>query len=53
MPVYKAPVRDIRFIINEVLESEKLYQTLPGYGEATEELMNAIIERPRALRRTS
>ena len=44
MPDYKAPVRDIRFVINEVLESEQLYQTLPGFGEATEELMNAIID---------
>lgn len=32
MPDYKAPVRDIRFVINEVLESEQLYQTLPGFG---------------------
>ena len=32
------------FVINEVLESEKLYQTLPGYEEATEDLMNAIVE---------
>ncbi len=44
MPDYKAPVRDIRFVINEVLESEKLYQTLPGYEEATEDLMNAIVD---------
>ena len=44
MPDYKAPVRDIQFVINEVLESEKLYQTLPGYEEATEDLMNAIVE---------
>jgi alkylation response protein AidB-like acyl-CoA dehydrogenase len=44
MPQYKAPTRDIRFVINEVLESEKLYQTLPGCEEATEDLMNAIVE---------
>jgi alkylation response protein AidB-like acyl-CoA dehydrogenase len=44
MPEYKAPVRDMRFVINEVLESEKLYQTLPGCEEATEDLMNAIVE---------
>jgi alkylation response protein AidB-like acyl-CoA dehydrogenase len=44
MPDYKAPVRDMRFVINEVLESEKLYQTLPGYEEATEDLMNAIVD---------
>ena len=44
MPEYKAPLRDIGFVMNEVLESEKLYQTLPGYEEATEDLMNAIVE---------
>lgn len=44
MPEYKAPVRDMRFVVNEVLESEKLFQTLPGCEEATEELMNAILD---------
>ncbi len=44
MPQYKAPVRDMRFIVNEVLESEKLYQSLPGCEDATEDIMNAIIE---------
>ncbi|RLA56004.1 MAG: acyl-CoA dehydrogenase [Gammaproteobacteria bacterium] len=44
MPEYKAPLRDISFVMNEVLESEKLYQTLPGYEDATEDLMNAIVE---------
>ncbi len=41
---YKAPLRDISFVVNEVLESEKLYQTLPGYEEVSQELMDAIIE---------
>ena len=31
-------------LINEVLESGKLYQTLPRFEEATEDLMNAILE---------
>ncbi len=44
MPDYKAPLRDINFVINEVLESEKLYQTLPGLEDATADLMNAIVE---------
>lgn len=44
MPAYKAPLRDISFVMNELLESEKLYQTLPGYEEATADLMGAIIE---------
>lgn len=44
MPEYKAPVRDMQFVIHEVLESEKLYQTLPGCEEATEDLINAVVE---------
>ena len=34
MPEFKAPLRDIQFVMNELLEAEKLYQTLPGYEEA-------------------
>jgi alkylation response protein AidB-like acyl-CoA dehydrogenase len=44
MPDYKAPVSDIRFVVNEVLQSEKVYQKLPGYEEATRDLTNAIID---------
>ena len=44
MPEFKAPLRDIQFVMNELLEAEKLYQTLPGYEEATTDLMNAIVE---------
>ena len=44
MPQYKAPLRDIRFVMNELLESEALYQRLSGYEEATQELMDAIVE---------
>ncbi len=44
MPEYKAPLRDISFVMNEVLEVEKVFQTLPGYEEATADLMNAITE---------
>ncbi len=44
MPDYKAPLRDIRFIIDEVLDSGAVYETLPGYEEATPDLMAAIIE---------
>lgn len=44
MPSYKAPLRDIDFVVNEVLNSEAVYQKLPGYEEATADLMRAIIE---------
>ncbi len=44
MPEYKAPLRDMSFVMNELLESEALYKTLPGYEEATVDLMSAIVE---------
>lgn len=44
MPAYKAPLRDIEFVINEVLDTEEIYQGLKGYEEATPDLMSAIIE---------
>ncbi|MFK7829616.1 MAG: acyl-CoA dehydrogenase C-terminal domain-containing protein [Congregibacter sp.] len=44
MPTYKAPLREIQFVINEVLDTEALYQSLPGYEEATPDLINAIVE---------
>ncbi|MEP5763988.1 MAG: acyl-CoA dehydrogenase C-terminal domain-containing protein [Halieaceae bacterium] len=40
---FKAPQRDIRFVMNELLDSEGLYQTLPGFEEANEELLNTIV----------
>lgn len=43
MPSYKAPARDTRFIINEVLKLES-YGNLPGFESATAELIDAVIE---------
>ncbi len=40
---YKVPQRDIQFVMNELLDSEGLYQTLPGFEEATEDMMNTIV----------
>jgi alkylation response protein AidB-like acyl-CoA dehydrogenase len=43
MPTYKAPLDDIRFILNEVIDAGSLSQ-LPGYGEATAEANDTILE---------
>lgn len=43
MPSYKAPLEDIRFVLNEVLEAQQL-SALPDYGEAGPELVDQIIE---------
>ncbi len=44
MTVYKAPLRDIHFAFNEVLQFEQHYRQLPGADEATPETIVAIVE---------
>ncbi|MET0251038.1 MAG: acyl-CoA dehydrogenase C-terminal domain-containing protein [Novosphingobium sp.] len=43
MPSYRAPVRDCRFIINEVLRLES-YGNLAGFEAATTDLTDAVLE---------
>jgi alkylation response protein AidB-like acyl-CoA dehydrogenase len=43
MPSYKAPLEDIRFILNEVIDAGSLAQ-LPGYAEATNETVSSILD---------
>jgi alkylation response protein AidB-like acyl-CoA dehydrogenase len=43
MPSYKAPLDDMRFVLHDVLNSARLAE-LPGYEQATEDLMNQIME---------
>ena len=44
MPEYKAPLRDMQFVLNEVLDLEAHYQSLPGCEEATPDMVSAIME---------
>jgi len=43
MPAYKAPLRDIRFVLHELLEVGRLAE-LPGYADAAPETIDAILE---------
>ena len=43
MPTYKAPLDDVRFLLNDVLAVEELSH-LPGYEEATPDLLLAVLE---------
>jgi len=43
MPTYEAPLRDMRFILNDVLQIEK-YANLPGFSDASPDLVDAILE---------
>ena len=43
MPTYRAPTKDMNFILNEVLNISK-HSNLPGYADATPDLVAAILE---------
>lgn len=43
MPTYQAPVKDTKFVLNEVLNLDK-YSNLPGFQEATPDMVTAILE---------
>ena len=43
MPIYQAPTRDTRFVINEVLKLES-YGNLPGFEAATPDLIDTVVE---------
>ncbi len=43
MPIYRAPVKDMTFVLNEVLNLES-YSNLPGFEDATPDLVGAVLE---------
>ena len=43
MTTYSAPLRDMRFVLHELLEVRRLAD-LPGYEEATPDLIDAVLE---------
>ena len=43
MPVYEAPVRDMKFLIHDVLGLDR-YSDLPGFADASPDIIDAILE---------
>jgi alkylation response protein AidB-like acyl-CoA dehydrogenase len=44
MTQYAAPLRDIRFVREELLDIHSVYETLPGFEEATPDLVKSVLE---------
>ena len=42
MPIYKAPVEDTLFILNDVLGIER-YNNIPGFSDITPDMLDAIV----------
>ncbi|PSF13576.1 acyl-CoA dehydrogenase [Marinobacter fuscus] len=43
MPVYKAPLRDMKFLLNDVFDYPGHYQSLSSGGNATPDIVDAIL----------
>ncbi|QCN97204.1 acyl-CoA dehydrogenase (plasmid) [Azospirillum argentinense] len=43
MPIYKAPLEDVRFVLDEIVGAGKLAE-LPGYEDATPDLIAQVLE---------
>ncbi|KAA3628592.1 MAG: acyl-CoA dehydrogenase [Proteobacteria bacterium] len=44
MPIYQAPLRDMRFVIHELFGAEHLLNALPGFEELSADLIDAVLE---------
>ncbi|HNJ85956.1 MAG TPA: acyl-CoA dehydrogenase family protein, partial [Agitococcus sp.] len=44
MPIYKAPLRDMQFTLNEVLEANTFWQNTPKLSHVDGDTVNAILE---------
>jgi len=44
MPTYKAPLKDMRFVMHELLDSEKTLSSLKGFEEIDKSLMDQVLD---------
>ncbi|MDO8331918.1 MAG: acyl-CoA dehydrogenase C-terminal domain-containing protein [Fluviicoccus sp.] len=43
MPQYTAPLRDMNFVLHELLQVQKQYRTIPAFAETDRETMDSIL----------
>jgi alkylation response protein AidB-like acyl-CoA dehydrogenase len=41
---YRVPMTDIRFVLHDVLEAEKVFQQIPEFGDTNRELIDQVLE---------
>ena len=46
MPIYKAPVEDVNFLLNDVFQIDR-YDNLPGFTDASADVRDAILGEAR------
>ena len=44
MASYQAPIRDMQFVLHELLQVEEQFSGLPGFEETTADVIDAILE---------
>ncbi|MBB5019308.1 acyl-CoA dehydrogenase [Chitinivorax tropicus] len=44
MATYKAPLRDMQFVLHELLDAEKVLSTLSGYEEVSKDVLDQYLE---------
>ncbi|MCC2638770.1 MAG: acyl-CoA dehydrogenase, partial [Moraxellaceae bacterium] len=44
MAQYKAPLRDMQFVMHEMLDVEKHYQSIPAFADANRELVDSVLD---------
>ena len=44
MATYQAPLRDMQFVLHELLGVEQEFAALPGFEEATRDLIDPVLE---------
>ena len=42
MPIYKAPVEDVQFLLNDVFQIER-YNNLPGFADVSPDVIEAVL----------
>ena len=44
MPIYKTPLRDMRFVMFELLDAEREFKAMPAHADLDADTVNAVLE---------